>query len=255
MIKIDYNTYRSIKGFNRRVRFLILHYTAVNFADSITSLTGPSVSVHYLVPDSNDLSYQQAGYNKIRVFNLVDEMDRAWHAGASAWQKRNNLNDSSIGIEIVNLATEDECGFNFPPYPQEQIDAVAELCLNILPRYPDISPTNVLAHSDIAVGRKSDPGAAFPWYELSLRGIGAWYDECTKACFELQFQKELPNNQQIIQQLDKYGYDTTYSHTPEGYKQLIRAVQLHFRPTDYSGTLDIETAAIIYSLVKKYRSS
>ncbi len=177
MYTIDYNSYRSIKGFNRRPRFLVLHYTAVNFTGSIAALTGPSVSSHYLVPDPTDPTYAAAGFSDLRIFNLVDESERAWHAGISAWAKRYNLNDTSIGVEIVYVATEEKGAFTFPPYNPAQIQAVKALAANIIQRYPDITPTHVVGHSDIAIGRKSDPGAAFPWKELYDAGIGAWYEE------------------------------------------------------------------------------
>ncbi|XAO71961.1 MAG: N-acetylmuramoyl-L-alanine amidase [Acetobacteraceae bacterium] len=115
MHEIIYNKYRYVSGFNNRQRFLVLHYTAGNFASSIAALTGPLVSVHYIVPDETDPSYRAAGYTDTKIFNLVDEKDRAWHAGISYWRGRNNLNDSSIGIEIVNLASDDHGVFTFPP--------------------------------------------------------------------------------------------------------------------------------------------
>ena len=102
MYKIDYNSYRSVASFGHRVRFLVLHYTAQNFADSVKSLTGKSVSAHYLVPDPSEATYQAAGFSGVRIFNLVDENERAWHAGTSQWGTRSNINDTSIGIEIVN---------------------------------------------------------------------------------------------------------------------------------------------------------
>ena len=171
MTPILFNTYRSVQGFNKRVRFLILHYTALDFAGSIKALTGSGqVSAHYLAPDPCDPSYQQAGFKQMNLFNLVDENDRAWHAGASAWDGRSNLNDSSIGVEIVNLAREEKSGMVFPPYHPQQVEAVTELARNILARYPDISPVNVLGHSDIAVGRKSDPGPMFPWRSCTRPG-------------------------------------------------------------------------------------
>jgi N-acetylmuramoyl-L-alanine amidase len=61
----------------------------------------------------------------------------------------------------------------FAPYPDEQVAVIIELCKNILARYPDISPINVVGHSDIAVGRKIDPGSLFPWKQLYDNGIGA----------------------------------------------------------------------------------
>ena len=69
MYKIDYNSYRSVASFGHRVRFLVLHYTAQNFADSVKSLTGKSVSAHYLVPDPSEATYQAAGFSGVRIFN------------------------------------------------------------------------------------------------------------------------------------------------------------------------------------------
>ncbi|MFP1731482.1 N-acetylmuramoyl-L-alanine amidase [Lonsdalea quercina] len=253
MYQIDYNSYRSVNGFNRRVRFLIMHYTALDFDNSIITLTGSSVSAHYLVPDPSDNSYTDAGFEDMRIFNLVDENERAWHAGVSSWADRSNLNDSSIGIETVNLATDDNGIFSFPPYNSVQIDAVKELAINILQRYPDITPVNVIGHSDIAPGRKSDPGPAFPWEELYAAGVGAWFDEETKQKYVEQFTLSSPSKDDVTGMLGRYGYDTSGSGSDDGYTQLIRAFQLHFRPSDYSGLLDTETAAILYALVEKYK--
>lgn len=253
MYQVDYNSYRSVKGFNRRVRFLIMHYTALDFGNSIIALTGSSVSAHYLVPDPSDKSYAGAGFKDMRIFNLVDENERAWHAGVSSWAGRSNLNDTSIGIETVNLATDNNGAFTFPPYNPVQIDAIKELPLNILQRYPDITPVNVVGHSDIAPGRKSDPGAAFPWKELYAAGIGAWFDEETKHKYVEQFSHALPSKDDVTGMLKRYGYDTSGSGSDTGYAQLIRAFQLHFRPCNYSGKLDTETAAILYALVEKYK--
>ncbi|KEG19635.1 N-acetylmuramoyl-L-alanine amidase [Bartonella bacilliformis] len=250
MYKIDYNSYRSIKSFNRRVRFLVLHYTAIDFAMSITALTGANVSAHYLIPDPLEKTYIEAGFKDMRIFNLVDENERAWHAGVSSWAGHTNLNDTSIGIEIVNLATGVPGGF--PPYNPIQIDAVKELGSNILQRYPDIVPTNVVAHSDIAPTRKSDPGPSFPWKELYRVGIGAWYDDDLKEKYQATFLKNIPPQSEIIAQLRQYGYDTSIANTESGYKALIRAFQMHFRQETYDGILDSETAAILYALVEKY---
>ncbi|AJJ57927.1 N-acetylmuramoyl-L-alanine amidase [Yersinia pseudotuberculosis] len=253
MYNIDYNSFRSVKGFNRRVRFLVMHYTALNFKDSIDVLTGPSVSAHYLVPDPTEQTYIDAGFKDMRIFNLVDENERAWHAGVSYWDGRNNLNDTAIGIETVNLATDNDGVFTFPPYNVTQIAAIKALASNILYRFPDITPVNVVGHSDIAPGRKSDPGAAFPWKALYDAGIGAWYDDETKQRYLEQFLCGLPSKNDIISKLKRYGYDTSGAVSEVGYNQLIRAFQLHFRPCNYDGIPDAETVAILYALVDKYK--
>ncbi|NBX34249.1 N-acetylmuramoyl-L-alanine amidase, partial [bacterium] len=99
---------------------------------------------------------------------MVPETRVAYHAGKSGWRQFESLNQNSIGIEIINLDG------NLHPYPAAQKELVAKLCADILRRNPSIAPTEVLAHSDIAVGRKIDPGLLFPWSELAARGIGAW---------------------------------------------------------------------------------
>ncbi|KPA99418.1 N-acetylmuramoyl-L-alanine amidase [Pseudomonas asplenii] len=253
MKPINYKAYRSTRSLDERVRLLVLHYTAGDFATSVAAFTGPSVSCHYLVPDVTDPSYIQAGFSQQEVFSLVDEGKSAWHAGVSAWGGRTRLNDSSIGIEIVNLASESEGAFHFPPYEPRQIEAVKQLALNILARYPNIGPTQVLGHSDIAWRRKSDPGAAFPWRELYLAGVGAWFDEATRDSYQQQYIRDgLPSQTAVLALFQQYGYEVTDADTPEGLKQLVRAFQLHFRPTNYDGVMDAESAAILAALVAKY---
>lgn len=253
MFSMDYNSYRSVASFGHRVRFLVLHYTAQNFADSVQSLTGKSVSAHYLVPDPEDPTYKAAGFSGVRIFNLVDEVERAWHAGTSQWGNRSNLNDTAIGIEIVNLASGDGEDITFPPFNPQQIAAVTQLAQNILQRYPDITPVNVVAHSDIAPGRKSDPGPQFPWHQLYQAGVGAWYDDAVKQRYQHEYQCQgVPTQQDLLALFARYGYDTSAVTNAEGYRQLVRAFQLHFRQRKYDGVMDAETAAILRALVDKY---
>ncbi|MEX3775570.1 N-acetylmuramoyl-L-alanine amidase [Pseudomonas sp. MYb118] len=253
MKPILYNKSRAIRSYNSRIRFLVFHYTAGNFSSSLSALTGPNVSAHYLIPDVTDPSYVKAGYTEQEVFNLVDEQHRAWHAGVSAWGDRTSLNDTSIGVEIVNLASYKDGVFTFPPYHPAQIIAIEELALNILGRYPDISPTQVLGHSDISIGRKSDPGPAFPWHALYLKGVGAWFDDATRQAFQDRYaQTGMPERAELLKLFKTYGYDVSKASTAQGYNQLVRAFQLHFRPANYSGVMDVETAANLAALVSKY---
>ncbi|GGA23241.1 N-acetylmuramoyl-L-alanine amidase [Dyella nitratireducens] len=252
MYAIDYNGYRSGKSFNQRARFLVFHYTAANFNSSVRTLTGSDVSAHYLVPDPSDESYIHEGFKDIRIFNLVDEKERAWHAGVSYWRGRDNLNDTSIGIEIVNQAYDKDGDIVFLPYHAKQIKAVEQLALNILQRYPDISPTHVIGHSDIAPGRKSDPGPLFPWKALHQAGVGAWYEETTHVKYLRAYAQKMPADDEVFNMLSKYGYDIRNATNPAGKRALIRAFQLHFRPARHDGELDVETVAILSALVERY---
>lgn len=152
---------------NDRVRFLVLHYTATDDAESLRLLTQGNVSAHYLVKTHPDTVE-----GKPVVLQLVPEEQRAWHAGVSDWQGRNSLNDTSIGIEIVNKGfTETMLGRTWYPYNESQIKLIERLTKDIVERY-NIAPTDVVAHSDIAPLRKSDPGPLFPWKRLADQGIG-----------------------------------------------------------------------------------
>lgn len=241
VIIIDNTTYKA-NSFNDRIRFLILHYTEVTLERSLELLLGSEVSSHYLVSDTNP----------DHIFQLVDESKRAWHAGPSNWQGRQNLNDTSIGIEIVNLGyrknTEGEVIWY--PYEAKQIASVTELCQNIITRY-DIHPTCIVGHSDIAPGRKIDPGPLFPWKQLYDHNIGAWYDEDLVG--HLATKLELDDASLIQEKFARYGYAIDLTGIiDEQTINVIKSFQMHFRPQNFSGILDIETIAILEALLQKY---
>jgi N-acetylmuramoyl-L-alanine amidase len=252
MPKIDYHVYRSIVAYDRRVRHLIMHYTAEDFDTSIHSLTVKGqVSAHYLVPDPTDATYKAHEFKEYSVFNLVDENDRAFHAGQSSWEGVNNINYSSIGIEIVNVPKGEPPVF--PPYHPDQIKAVRELAQAIVALYPEITPTRVLGHSDIAYMRKKDPGPCFPWYELYLSGVGAWPEDATKKKYADYFsQHGLPPQSELINAFCRHGYEAPDNSDPESWRNLVRAFQMHFRQACYDGVMDVETCAVLYALNERY---
>ncbi|MCS4249741.1 N-acetylmuramoyl-L-alanine amidase [Pseudomonas sp. BIGb0164] len=242
-------------GFNERcgepVQQVILHYTAAPFASSLRTLTQDGVSAHYLVPDPEEPSYRAAGYDELRAFRLVEESQRAWHAGVSHWNGRDNLNSRSIGIELVNLARDDAGVVTFPAYVEEQIEVLIALLRDIVSRYPQIEPVGILGHSDVAYGRKSDPGPRLPWWRLHEAGIGAWFDEATRAMYQRRFCVGLPPEVELERAFQRYGYAPAKNR--QGFEQRTRAFQMHFRPRDYCGFLDAETCAILYALNEEYR--
>ncbi len=251
---------------NSRVNYLVLHFTSEDFAESLRLLTQRTeypVSVHYLVPETGDATYDR---RTLRIHRLVAENRRAWHAGRSYWAGADALNDTSIGIEIVNRSAcvnnapdtespspEDQT-CNMLAFPHEQVDLVIRLATDILDRNPDIDPVDVIGHGDIAPGRRVDPGPLFPWRRLYDHGIGAWYDDESVARYVKAFSSDFPELRRIQRALNAYGY--LIELTGENDVQtrfVVRAFQMHFRPEMTSGQFDNETVAILYALIEKYR--
>ncbi|MCW8127762.1 N-acetylmuramoyl-L-alanine amidase [Microbulbifer halophilus] len=254
---------------SERVRFLVMHFTASDFASSLEVLTQPSsypVSSHYLVPEHGDSSYP---HPDLRVYQLVDESRRAWHAGPGEWEDRTQVNDQSIGIEIVNRgrchppvemvaqkAGEEVCFF--PEFDREQIELVIELSRDILARYPEITPTRVVAHADIRPYRKVDPGPRFPWEQLAAAGIGAWYDDDTVNRHLENLRGNTSSDRESIRLrfarwLADYGYGIDPETATDGDIGLYtRAFQYHFRPWKVDGEVDNQTRAILLALLEKY---
>ncbi len=140
----------------RRPAHVVLHHTSdASAEESLRTLTtrGSGVSSHYLVDRGG------------KIFYLVDERKRAWHAGESSWAGQIDLNSTSIGIELDNSGRE--------PFAEPQIVALLSLLADIKVRYR-LPPSAFLGHGDIAPGRKVDPSAFFPWRRLSQNGFGVW---------------------------------------------------------------------------------
>ena len=250
---------------NSRVRHLVLHYTDDDLHGSLLSLTGSQVSAHYL------LSAPMPETGLPRVYPLVSEARRAWHAGVSQWGERSNLNDTSIGIEIVNagpLALEPLQGGeqedareavarrwapsrDFAPWSEAQISALITLLKPIIARH-GIKPVDIVGHSDIAPERKTDPGPRFPWQRLHDAGIGAWPRTFDMLCFQRQLASEgLPSREVLLTALTHYGYPVDVARS----ELAIAAFQAHFRPGSISGAFDVESVAILLALNARYRQS
>ena len=247
--QVDSNSYVAT-GKNERIQFIVVHYTATDNLGSIKELTSSRVSSHFLVLDEDD--------NKI--YSLVPLEQRAWHAGASSFRGRTNINDTSVGIEIVSDGIAKEYRNN--PYPLYdhyvefkpiQIEKTAQIIKYVAEKY-NIPTKNIVAHSDIAPGRKKDPGAKFPWKELYDKyNIGAWYDEADKQSFMNEEKFNATSIREIKDELRKYGYEINrLDEWDKESKDVVYAFQLHFNPKNPTGEMDLETFAILKALNKKY---
>ena len=257
---VDSGTYQAT-GKSQRIKTIVLHYTVSDNTRSIQLLTKGKVSAHYLIMKDND----------DKIYNLVPESERAWHAGDGGFAGRTILNDTSIGIEIVNTGIQKQYrsalkkdadgtqNLDYHPYEHFvafddlQIKKVAQLVKDIATRY-DISPKNIIGHADLAPSRKIDPGAKFPWQRLYREyGIGAWYEEADKRYFTEEVKFTTPTIPEVKQAFRDYGYQINDSDEwDKPSRDVIYAFQLHFRPLKPTGQMDIETYAILKALNKKY---
>ena len=238
-----------------RQMMLVLHYTAIPLEETLRRFMSEeyAVSSHYLIPE-------QAQNSKFIVYNLVPDDKRAWHSGTSYWQGNRNLNPSSIGIEIVNLGfpeTDELVPLMqrrwYPYASKQQIEVLAEVIKKIVNKY-QITPSRIIGHSDIAPGRKFDPGPLFPWEQLYREhGIGAWYDDETVNFYRLYFPWK-DDVQSLQSKLAAYGYDVPQNGIyDDDTKNAVSAFQMHFYPKKYDGIADVETIARLDALLEKYR--
>lgn len=253
---------------NTRVRVVVIHHTTGDFQDSfhvLTKKTSRPVSSHYLIPEPGDPSYTN---DDLKLYALVKEEGRAWHAGTSYWAGKTSLNDMSIGIELVNrtycLETKEVIPPGqadqkparlcfYPDFADTQLEILIDLLKGILERHPDIKPTHIVGHSDIAPQRKIDPGPRFPWQRLYKLGYGAWYDDDTVFKYWEQFRKEIPPVLTLQTALHDYGYGLELSGEHDEQSQnVVRAFQMHFLPWQVSGEFTDETVAVLYALLEKY---
>ncbi|WP_202369310.1 N-acetylmuramoyl-L-alanine amidase [Pseudomonas sp. MWU318] len=234
-----YDTSHPSANHDSRVQFVIVHYTSASLARSLQLLTHGEVSSHYLIGDDKGGT----------IYKLMDENQRAWHAGESQWQGRTWLNSSSIGIEIVNPGFKDTpTGRLWFPYSEAQIQSLIVLLKDISKRQ-GISPRHIIGHSDIAPLRKLDPGPLFPWKRLAAEGLGVWPNEQAVARQQVLFNAELPSISWFQEQLARVGYDTPQTGELDvATRHVLAAFQMHFRPSRFDGMPDAQTAALLLVL-------
>ena len=219
------------------VDMLILHYTGMvtGFA-ALERLCDPAaeVSCHYLIWEDG------------RITQLVDEAHRAWHAGKSHWAGITDINSASIGIELVHEGP----GQGPPLFPRVQISACIALCKDIQTRHA-IPAAHVLAHSDIAPGRKIDPGEGFPWQTLAEAGIGLWTPPeqiVSGRFFSLGDEGPPIEALQSLFALYGYGLDIT-GRFDAATEAVVGAFQRHFRPARVDGVADSSTITTLRTLL------
>ena len=219
------------KRLKSQIKFVIIHYTGMQSEiESIRRLKNPKfkVSCHYLIN------------RKGKITRMVKDLNIAWHAGKSKWKKFVNLNNNSLGIELVNRGHQ----FGCQNYSLKQVSSLIKLCKNLKKRY-FIKKENFLGHSDIAPLRKNDPGEKFPWKKLNHHNLGMWY---VKNALKLK-PKQKKMRELFFKNLRKLGYRYfSVNKRDLKDKKIIKSFQRHFLPYNITGKIDPKTFKISHFL-------
>ena len=219
----------SIKDRNKKkIKFIVLHYTGMQSERvAIKRLTDKKskVSSHYLINREG------------KIIKMVEEKKIAWHAGKSKWKNFTNLNNQSIGIELVNKGHQ----FGYTNFSKKQILKLVLLCKILIKKYK-IKKTNILGHSDIAPLRKMDPGEKFPWKYLSKKKVGYWY----KVSKFKNYNFNKANLRKLFfTNLHKIGYRYFDIKKPlRNDLKAVKAFQRRFRQSKVNGLIDQESLQI-----------
>ena len=217
---------------NKEIKAIIIHYTGMQSKiESLKRLLNPKfkVSCHYFID------------RKGKILRLVNDNRIAWHAGKSKWKNFNNLNENSIGIELVNKGH----SITYEKFTDVQINQLIKLSLFLKKKYK-IKNSNILGHSDIAPLRKFDPGEKFPWDKLKKKQIGIWYKRMNIKHDKLGIQK---SKKLFFKNLFKIGY-RYFSKNKRTAKDalVVKAFQRHFSPKNVTGIIDKKTYEISHFL-------
>ncbi len=236
------HTWREATTYNERppgakIDMLILHYTGMVTAEaSVDRLCDPDIAVScpYLV----DLEGN--------IVHMVEEQWRAYHAGVSLWRGVEDNNGRCLGIEIQNKGHE----WGYHLFPDAQMDAVETLCLDMLSRH-DIPKRNVVGHSDIAPGRKLDPGEFFDWERLAKAGIGLWVAPAPLEPGQYLQQGDKGEPVEALQTmfaLYGYGIEPTGAFDQRTH-DVVFAFQQHWRQAKCDGVADVSTIKTLRNLI------
>lgn len=199
---------------------IVLHYTAMQSAEAALERlcdAQAEVSAHYLISERGN------------IWQMVEEDQRAWHAGAGQWGAVVDVNSRSIGIELANTG--------FAPFAAAQMDALTDLLRAIKARWA-IRPERIIGHSDMAPGRKIDPGPRFDWRRLALEGLSVWPTP--------KVTSQDVNDAAFSAAMAAFGYRAT-----DDTAQLLKTFRLRFRPR-YDGPLDATDLAMIRDLSDRF---
>lgn len=141
---------------SRNIELIIIHYTALKSIND---------SLKYLCASANKVSSHYLISNKGKVYSLVSEKKRAWHAGQSYWKGKKDINSISIGIELDYCPSIKKNTFS------NDLNSSLLILLKRIVKKHKILPENILGHSDIAPYRKIDPGKHFPWHLIENEGL------------------------------------------------------------------------------------
>ena len=222
---------------------IILHYTGMAsgaLAEDRLCNVEAEVSAHYLVHEDG------------RIVQMVPEAARAWHAGASFWAGANDMNSHSIGIEIANAGHPNaDPSQPAPDFEPRQIEAVIALCQGIVQRW-GIRPERVLAHSDVSIGRKIDPGEMFPWSVLHEAGVGHYVAPSPIRGGRFFARGDSGQPVEALQSLlALYGYKIAITGDYDlETEKVVNAFQRHFRPQRIDGVADASTINTLHRLLK-----
>jgi N-acetylmuramoyl-L-alanine amidase len=216
---------------------IVLHYTGMRGGEAALERlrdAAAEVSAHYVVEEDG------------RIFRLVPEERRAWHAGASFWRGETDCNSASVGIEIVNPGHE----FGYRPFPEQQVASVIALVADIRTRWT-IPDANIVGHADVAPDRKEDPGEFFPWKRLAEAGHGLWADAPAAPGAPLREGDEGAGVFALQAGFTRLGYDNAPTGKfDEHTAAVVRAFQRHWRQEKVDGVADGATRAQLIALLR-----